>query len=259
MATTLTASSSALDQLEAEGGSIEMSPNEGGIPILRVDNKTSTYTDENSGLAVASFRGVVAGSFKTRILWPPEVGEEKSDPLCRSMDFQLASPNPKLFPLKESKLALTVVKEGQQVACQDCYLKEWESHPTRPNAIWCTEQVNLAVLADLEDSGTFMPYLFTTQRSGLKSVRNYLGGFMNQDVHPFTYYTEFSLDPRSRGNVEFSVPIYKRGEVTPPEEHESYAQTFLQLRAYVRRERTAEEPTPEAKKKKPKAEDLPEF
>ena len=232
--TALEAPKSALEQLEELGGSLnDFDGSEGGTPRISINGAEARWVDSLSGLEVPEFTGIICGIQKQRVLWPAEVGEEKSDPLCKSLDAKTGRPNPKTFPLKESNLGLELVEDVVVTAdCGACSLKDWDSHPTR-NGPWCTEQITAILMADMEGNGTFLPALVSFQRSSLKPARTYLGSFARAQEHPFNVYTKFSLQGLKRGNVKYAVPIFTKLGATPPDLRESAAANYLALREYI--------------------------
>lgn len=231
--TALAATGSALEQLEQMGGGLAgFDGSEAGTPRIKINGPDAVWTDDLSGLEVPEFTAVICGITKQRILWPAEVQEEKSDPLCKSLDAEVGRPNAATFPIKESKFELTVIDEGAELDCSACFLKDWDSHPTRPGP-WCTEQIVMILLADFEGSGDYLPSLLSVQRSGLKPVRRYLGDFKRRGVLPFSTETVFTLNPQKRGNVNYAVPVLKKGEPTDQDVWEAYASTYLSVSAFI--------------------------
>jgi hypothetical protein len=227
---------SALDRLDAMGGGLaDFDGSEGGTPRIKINGAEAKWVDTLTGLEVPEFTGIVCGVVKGRVLWPPEVGEEVADPLCKSLDFKTARPNPKTFPIKESLIpGLVLVEDGPPVMvnCSACNLKEWDTHPTRQGP-WCTEQLTMIVMADLDDSGNYLPSLVTFQRSSIKPARQYVGALKRGYKNPFEVYTDFTLTPQKRGNVKYAVPVFKRTTPTDPSLWEACAQTYLAIAEFV--------------------------
>jgi len=216
-----------------------------------------------SGVSVESFEGVVLGLVKQRVLWPVEMGEEPSAPLCKSVNFKEGRPSEK-FPLLESELKLKL-ETGAIASCEDCKLKDWDTHPTRSGP-WCQEQHVWVVLADLEGDGQEAPALLTFQRSSIKSARQYLASFARKRQPAFTTRTSFALEGQKRGSVKFAVPTIFRTTPTDPSEFPFYAETYTQIRTFlmsVREDDTAVESSGKGAAKKPSvardAEEIPDF
>lgn len=232
---------------------------EGGAPRITIDHQEALWRDTMSGVAVESFEGVVLGLIKQRVLWPVEMGDEPSPPLCKSVDFSTGRPTEK-FPLSESGLAIKIT-EGVTANCEDCKLKDWDTHPTRQGP-WCQEQHVWAVLADLEGDGQEAPALLTFQRSSIKPARQYLASFARKRLPAFTTRTQFELQGQKRGSVKFAVPTISRTEATDPDDFPFYAETYQQIRAYLMAVREDDGPSDKAPAK-PKVDrdedEIPDF
>lgn len=248
-----------------ESGSIvgleDIDLSEGGTPRITIDHTDAVFRDTMSGVAVAEFSGIVLGLVKQRVLWPPEVGDEPAQPLCKSVDFKTGRPNVDTFPLAESKLTLTL-DDGVTASCEDCALKDWDTHPTRQGP-WCQEQHVWAVLADLEDDGNAAPALLTFQRSSMKPSRQYLGAFARKRQPSFSVVTHFKLNGQKRGSVKYAVPELSRGEATDPDDWSHFGEQYLSIRGFLQTVRSDEESSDTTASKTPKVErddeEIPEF
>lgn len=233
----------------------DMEGDSGATPRIAIDHKSAEYRDNLSGISVPEFDGIVLGLVKQRVLWPPEMGEEDSQPLCKSIDFITGRPG-KDFPLEASGLTLT----GDTANCADCKLSEWDTHPTRKGP-WCQEQYVLAVLADLEGDGALAPALLTFQRSGLKAAKQYLGGFARKRQPAFSVVTRFALTPQKRGTVSYATPVITRQDDTDKALWESYGENYMAIRSFLQTVRSDdEEGTPTGSPKVTRdADEIPEF
>jgi hypothetical protein len=194
------------------------------------------------------------------------MGDDPSAPLCKSVDFHTGMPNvdKDKFPLEESKLELSLV-EGVTASCEDCALKEWDTHPTRQGP-WCQEQHVWAVLADLEGDGGLAPALLTFQRSSIKASRQYLAAFARKRQPAFSVTTHFALQGQKRGTVKFAVPTITRGEATDPAEWPFFAEQYQGIRTFLQTVRSNDDDAVTEDKGKGKApkvkrdtEEIPEF
>lgn len=179
---------------------------------------------------------VILGLVRQRILWPAEMGDEKSPPLCRSMDFKVGTPSAD-FPLQAAGLKSL----PDVISCETCALKEWGSHPQgkRP---WCGEQWHFAIML-LDNDGAMSPAIWTVRSSGITPARGYLSSFLTKRKPSFTNVTHVTLDQRKRGTVRYSVPIFAMGDRTDAELYPVFRDTYLAARSFLQTERTADEDT----------------
>lgn len=234
----------------------DMEGDSGATPRITIDHKSAEYRDNLSGISVPEFEGIILGLIKQRVLWPPEMSEDESQPLCKSINHVEGMPSAS-FPLKESGLTLV---EGVAPNCGDCKLAEWDSHPTRKGP-WCQEQFVLAVLADLEGDGAMAPALLTYQRSGLKAAKQYLGGFARKRQPAFSVVTKFALTPNKRGSVAYATPVISRLGETDTDMWEMYGENYLAIRSFLQTPRTddAEEGASGTPKVTRDDDEIPEF
>jgi len=184
---------------------------------------------------------VVLGVVKQRILWPPEVGPTKEDPMCKSYDFSFGFPdaeNPTRFPWAASGFQAPAM--GQPVpsqSCDDCRLKEWGTHPGQKDSPWCTEQHSYIVLLP-GPNNSFSPAIMVLQRTGLKPSRAYVSSFAQQRQPMFICVTHVSVSMQKRGTVDYAVPILGRGQMLPETMYEDFANRYRRIRDALRTPRT---------------------
>jgi len=209
---------------------------------LKIVHANKNFEIPDTGIATDAFTAVILGMVRQRVLWPPEIGNGPSKPMCRSRDGKTGYPDPESFPLKASGLQGLVLEQGVTAGCKGCSLKEWGSHPTQDKP-WCTEQFVLPMLADLMGNGRVMPVFLTAERGSILAAKKYIVPFQQSRTPMFTVFTEISLQHDKRGSVQFSKPVFKRAKDTPPESHAEFAAAFLQMRDYLQAVRTEEDVT----------------
>jgi len=217
----------------------DFAPSDRVVPTLRINHKESVVEDSLSGAKYSELTVVLLGLIKQRVLWPPDMGEEKEQPLCRSYNFTEGHPSPpeekslvERFPWEAAGYGEPPAGwEGIVLPCGSCKLKDWGTHPRR-EAPWCSEQHTFAMLLPT-DEGALIPVLFQIQRSALKPSKNYLSSFANAGQPLFTVFTKITLEARKRGSNDYSVPKFVRGQATPPDLHAGFSQTYRSIREYV--------------------------
>lgn len=203
------------------------------MPRLQIVGAEGVYKDSLSGETFEKVEVIVLGLIKSRVLWPPEMGDTPSAPLCRSNDAKIGRTG-KDFP--HDKLGLTVAPEqGTPIECAKCPLQVWGSHPTRETP-WCAEQYSFAIMMKDSDTGVWFPATVTFQGSGVKPVKNYLSSFKRSQKPMFVHTTIMTLEQRKRGTVKYSVPIFKPGTSTPADQIELYKLTYRRIRSFLQQE-----------------------
>lgn len=220
-------------------GMDDLAPSDMSMPRLSIGHALDAgkFIDSLDGGKYPTIDVIILGMVKQRILWPAEMEEGKSQPLCRSLDFDTGRPDPgeegraSRFPWKQSGFdPTTILSTGGTLPCTACPLKEWDSHPTR-STTWCTEQVVLTVLL----APNFTPAILSTQRSSLKPTKAYLTSFFRDKLPPFSVVSHLSLDVQTRGNVTFSVPKFAKGDPTDQDKWGEYITTFNNMEDFLKR------------------------
>lgn len=186
---------------------------------------------------------VVLGIVKNRILWPPEMGATKENPLCRSYDFHVGHPDPEQparFPWAASGFAAPTLVVGESpphLSCEDCRLKEWGTNPgASKESPWCTEQ-HIYVILTLTNS-TYASAILTLQRSGIGPSRKYMSSYAQIKTPMFVATTLLTLEVQKRGTVEYSVPTLTRGRNTPETKYAEFAETYRRIRRVLQTPRS---------------------
>lgn len=205
------------------------------MPTLRIDHTEGVFKDGQSGEEFTELNVILLGLVKQRVLWEPEIEEDKSGLLCRSYNFQIGHPNEEKFPYAEAGFT----PGDTPLPCESCKLKEWGTHPKR-SAPWCSSQLTFPLLR-ITDGGNMVPCLFTVQRSALKDAQAYCSAFAGERVPLYTAITNLTLDNRKRGSVKFSVPKFKRTSKTEEASWNDFAQNYRSIREFIQRPRNEDQ------------------
>lgn len=237
---------------EGYTGMDDLSNDDLTMPRLQIgsNERAGVFIDGLSGEHLESVDVIILGIVKQRILWPSSMGATKSQPLCRSLDFETGTPDPgndefkSKFPWAASGYdEATVAAEGGNLSCAACPLKEWGSHPDPDKkAPWCNEQIVLAILL----GPAFAPAILTVQGSNLKPTKSYLTSFKRDKLPPFTCHTKITLDVQTRGTVTYSVATFTKAEATDQALWGEYVTTYQGIERFVKTPRVREDAVVEA-------------
>lgn len=202
------------------------------IPRFVIMQKEALFQNSLTKETHSELDVVILGQIKQRVLWPAEV-DESNKPLCKSYDHKSGIADEKSFPWAASGFARGDYGEvDPKLPCDDCKLKEWNSHPTR-SIPWCTEQWVLPILTD---DGAVA--LLTIQRSGIKTAKDYISHFISTKTPLFTVTTKISLSAQRKGSVEFAVPVFaKTGEVDEAQ-YGDFGTRLLTIRTFLQTPRS---------------------
>lgn len=226
------------------------------MPTIKIEHQEGVFVDNLSNERFEVLECVVLGLVKGRIMWDREVNEDEP-PLCRSLDFTVGLPGPK-FPWEESGFAEPTDKENAQIACADCPLKEWGSHPTRDNVPWCNEQHTYVIGLPNPARTVFAPAILTIKSSGIKPSKAYISGFARAKTPMFVNMTTITLEQMKRGSVKYCIPKFAKGATVDESFFDDFKDQYRMVRSFlqtprVRHEdseadvvRTASEPAPAA-------------
>lgn len=207
------------------------------LPTIRINHARTEgpcYEDALSGQQYENLVCVLLGLIKQRILWPPELSNDKASWLCRSYNFTEGHPtrgntdSAKNFPWEAA--GFTPTEEGT-LPCANCKLKDWDTHPSR-NAPWCSAQYTFAIML-LNDKGQFFPSLLQVQRSALKPANMYISSFANRSEPLFTVFTELTLSVERKGTNTYGVPKFTQRDATPEDAQQLFAQNYRAIREYI--------------------------
>jgi hypothetical protein len=230
------------------------------IPRLSIVHSEGVFQDNLSKQKFDSLTVVLLGLVKQRIFWDDEV-DEGDQPLCKSPDFDLGFPQvrpdvkaDKQFPWAKSNFNPADFPEGGPnsvnglvtLPCSSCVFKEWDKQDWKVPP--CTEQHTFPLLYTPDEGQSWTAALLSLQKTGIKPSRQYISSFAQSKSPMFTVFTELTLTLQSRGSVKYSVPTLKRGTQTDRADWSDYADTYRNIREYVRqppraREEESEDPT----------------
>lgn len=241
----------ALDwDIEHDDSLDEITPEDVPTPRLRVIPDEGVFENADTGERYEELVCIILGLARSRVFWPPEM-EEDSVPFCRSQDAKTGYPNveddvpvKKQFPWKRSnfdRADLPVVEGTDQpiIQCAECIFSKWDDENGRPAP--CSEVLNLPVFYQ-DRYGVMNAAIVTFKRSGFRPTMRYLGAMKQAKQSPFMYYTTIRLEPRKRGEVDYSVPKFVKGEMTERGEGNEnwiyYHKVWQQIREFMRRPRS---------------------
>jgi len=233
--------------LENYTGMDDLSPEDLTMPRLAIgsNENAGVFIDSQTSQKFSEVDIIILGIIKQRILWPATMGDQKSNPLCRSYDFDRGHTDEDKFPWKQSGYDKAVIlgTEDKTIPCDACPLKDWGSHPAREKVPWCNEQIVLAILL----APSYSPAILTVQGSGLKPTRAYLTSFTRDRLPPFNCVTHVELDVNTRGTVTYSVPRFsKPGEQTDVDKYGEYVTTYEGMRRFVQTPRSRDDENTDA-------------
>lgn len=209
------------------------------MPTLRLDHTEGVLVDTLSQEKYEKISVVLLGLVKQRILWPPEVGEVKENPLCRSLDFVVGTPDPQKperFPWAQA--GFDQASSGSELNCSDCKLKDWGSGQ-KNDSPWCTEQWTFPLMMQ-QSEANWAPATLTLQRSNIKPLRAYLSDYVRSGRPLFTNATNITLQQNKRGTVKYVTVGLAKGAATPDDLHETFRTEFLRIRTWLRTPRNQE-------------------
>lgn len=233
------------------------------IPRLQIVHAQGKLRDNLTKLEFPSLKVVILGLVKQRIMWASEI-DDGDKPLCKSPDHEHGFPNmrdnvpvDKRFPWEKSNFNLADFPAGGPnslnnlvtLPCESCVFNQWSTSDAGKNVPPpCSEQHTYPLLYTPDDGETWTAALFTVQKTGISPSKQYISGFAAAKQPMFTSYTELSLKLLQRGNVNYSVPVFKKLEQTDRKSWSEYADRVRSIRAFIRQaprrqdESTEEEP-----------------
>lgn len=230
------------------------------IPRLTILGKVGKFKESLSGAEYPEMDVIVLGVVKQRVAWPEDPSDDGKDkPQCKSTNFLVGIPNlrtdipeDKRFPWAEAgfrpdharAVTLTPEQAGSPepwdsnglpaLPCHACKLKDWKKDGGKNKPPHCAEQHTYVLLYSPDEGASWVPALLSLQRSSMTNSKQYLSFFKQAGQPPFTVYTHLSLRMKNRGSVDYSeCELVKRGG-TDPTNFEYYADTYRNIRAFIR-------------------------
>lgn len=211
------------------------------VPRLTIDGPAVEFVDSLTGERSNSITCVLLGLTKQRVLWPAEMGETPSQPLCKSLDHDHGRPDEGAFPWDKAGFnyaaAATDARDADGLIvlpCQSCALKEWGTHPRggQNPAPWCEEQYVLALMRQ-STAGGMSPAILTLKRSAMANIKGYLSAFAAAAQPLFTVVTTLTLEGKTRGSVRYAVPSFIKGRETKEENWPEFAAQAKGIRKFL--------------------------
>jgi hypothetical protein len=218
------------------------------IPRISINHIDAEFKNNLTGQTFTSLRVVILGLVKQRIFWSGEEYEENDKPLCKSTDAKIGFPQmredipaDKQFPWADSNFNKPDYPPRAEfndliaLPCDKCIFAEWGKDPKSGKSTPppCNEQYTYPLLYE-DEQGELVPALFTTQKTGIKTSKQYNSYFASSRTAFFTVWTEITLEPQSRGTVRWAVPKFKRGDQTPRDEWPIWGDQARQIREFIR-------------------------
>lgn len=217
------------------------------IPRLQIDHKKGVFRDNLSKEEFSDLKVVILGLVKQRTFWDSDV-EDGDQPLCKSPDFESGFPqmredipSHKRFPWQDSNFnpadfpAANGINGLVTLPCDSCNFAQWgKNQKTGKSTPPPCAELHTYPLMYTTDDEEWTTALVSFKGTGIKPSKNYLSSFAQSNRPMFTSYTNLSLNLQSRGSVEYSVPIFRRGEETDRTMWQTYADTYRQIRDFVR-------------------------
>lgn len=216
------------------------------IPRIQIMHKEGRFKVNNTGQEFEELVCVIAGTVKQRILWAKEV-DDGDRPMCKSNDHDLGFPNvsedtpkDKRFPWAKSNFDPAQFPAGGgnsvnglvTLPCGSCIFKEWDKGDWKQPP--CNEQFTFIVFFTPDDGESWSPALLTFAKTGIKPSKQYISSFAQTKKAMFTAFTTIRLDVLSRSTVYYSVPKFTRGDQTPRDSWKEYADTYTNIRDFIR-------------------------
>ena len=220
------------------------------MPRLQIVHDGAMFRDSQSKQEFPSLEVILLGLIKQRTMWHPEV-DDGDKPMCKSTDFEHGFPNvsdetkkDKRFPWDKSNFDPANFAPDPNfnnlitLPCNSCIFKEWDKGDWKTPP--CAEQHTYALLynstpdAASDEDKTWQPALVSFQKTGIKPSRTYLSAFASSRQPLFTVFTTLSLSQQSRGQVKYSVPVFRKGGPTDRNAWGEFADQYRQVRDYVR-------------------------
>jgi len=210
---------------------------------LVIDQKRGVFKDSLSGTEYDKVHAITLGVVKQRVMWQPTVGEEDSNPLCKSTDNSVGYPTTwdkasNNFPwlasgwqqaeFPQDELGRTVLP------CNNCRFAQWKSHPDGKKP-WCSMQHAVPLLYAEPGDDPYIQAVFTLQRSSLPASQAYFAGFMQKSLPAFSAVCEITLNKLRRGQNDYYVPQLRMIRQTDQGSWSEYSENYKTMRDFLTR------------------------
>jgi hypothetical protein len=219
------------------------------VPRIGIVHNAGVFKDSLSGEEFAEIVGIPLGVVKQRTMWPAEMGETPSKPLCKSNDAKVGYPNPDAekdggFPWSDAPGLDPNTQPTDQygrkiIDCESCPFAQWGKDAKTGKAIPppCKERHTYPILYNREGTKFEPPYMesgiVSFQGSGIKPSKMYVSGFKRAGLPLYAGVVRISLERNKRGMVEYSVPKFQKLDNVPDGEMATYAQEWPAMRTFL--------------------------
>lgn len=213
------------------------------LPRINIDHDKGVFVNSLTKQEFPALTAVFLGLVKQRVMWPEKL-EDGDKPRCKSPDFIHGFPRisdtvpySKKFPFEESNFNEANAQpvdldpsaehpggwssNGYPVLpCGSCKFASWtKDRDNKSVPPPCSEQHTYPILYMVEEvledgtttgNYTWVPAIFTVQRSAIKNSRAFINSFAQAKQPFFTVYTGLTLQGESRGKNDYYVPVFKR-------------------------------------------------
>jgi hypothetical protein len=210
------------------------------IPRISINGPEATFKNNLTKEETPELHAVVLGLVKQRTMWDSEM-DEGDRPQCRSNDFELGFPQmrtdipkDKQFPWAKSNFNPADYAGASQISlpCANCIFKEWDKGDWKQPP--CNELHTYPLLYASADGQSWSPALLTVKSSAIRASRQFISSFSNAGQPMFSVVTTLQLQPMTRGQVKYAVPIFKRGNPTDRGMWPEYAENLRSIREFIR-------------------------
>lgn len=218
------------------------------LPRVRVLGKKGLFLDPITEQEVPQLNTIIFGQIQQRIMWDEQIDEVKSGPMCKSTDNTIGWPNVnpvdpeyKRFPWDESPfdLATTPVDPENNLPyleCAKCPFAEWGKNAKTGKGVppRCGEK-HVYPLAIVDDEGDLNPAVLTVGGASMKNSKAYAGLAKQRKKAMFYNATVLTLDRRTRGDVDYSVVVFRKAGETDESWHRDIVDQYFSMRDYLKR------------------------
>lgn len=214
------------------------------IPRLTIIHDQGRFKNNLSNEEFETIDAVVLGLVKQRVMWDAVV-EDGDKPECKSPDFEHGFPNvrddipkDKRFPWEKSNFNPADFPPENGInglvtlPCSSCIFTQWDKGDWKQPP--CAEQHTYPLVYTPDGGDTWIPALFTTQKTGIKPSKQFISSFAQTKTPMFTARTTIGLTLQSRGSVKYSVPTFRRTGPSERENWAEYAEQYRTIRDYIR-------------------------
>lgn len=217
-----------------EGSIPRLSIKHGDVPMYKLNIQEDPF---------ASFRGIVLGLVKQRVLWPAVYEGDDAEPLCKSVNNVDGLVNWEKFPWQASGFDPADISANPRfddggnliLPCSGCRLKEWGSHPTAKPP-WCNQQATLPMLIDLGDDPEdpqWMPAVASFSKTALRPINNFITPYAARKEPCYIDVVQFDLKPASSNGRRYGVPVVRAVAKTDRTDWAAYSAQYKQMRSFL--------------------------